>query len=235
MSLVETSDDLEVHVSPGYAIGPQGHWIRVREEQCGRLGCWLREQEGELNSPLASGAHRVFVTLCYEECPTDPVTIPATTCTTLEVSTAPSRILETSELRFDWQPPEQTLETVTRAFGDLLRQLEIHEGSLTPSDPLDDSEEFLDRVRQLGAASSPPLAPPPVPEVLWLWSDTACDTLRRALSVWITEIQPDLQATPDACLLLACIDFEIDADGRLVPGSTRLDDAERPLLVSSRL
>jgi hypothetical protein len=235
VSLVGSSDDLEVHVSPGYAIGPQRRWIRVREEQCGRLGCWLREQEGELETPLASGTHRVYVTLCYQECPTDPVTIPAATCTTFETSTAPSRILETSELRLVWQPPEQTVETGTRAFGDLLRQLEIHQGPLSPLDPPDDSEAFLDRVRQLGAPSSPPPAPPPGAEVLRLWPAAACDTLRRALTVWTTEIQPGLQETADACLLLASIDFEIDTDGRLVPNCARLDDATRPLLVPTRL
>ena len=230
-----TSDDVEIRVSPGYAVGPQGRWIWVQSEQCGQLNQWLQQQRGKLNTQLIQGPNRVYVTLCYDQCLTDPVPIAGTACNADEESLAPSRILETSKLRFTWQPPLQTLETTTRAFGDLLRELEIHQGPLSSLDSPDDSEHFIDRVKQLDTSSSPPLVSPPVPEVLWLWSATACDTLRRALSIWIKMIQPRLQETTEGCLLLASVDFNTDTDGNLMPGSVSLDDSARPLLVPGRL
>ena len=84
VSVIGLSDDVDVRVSPGYAVGPRGHWIWVQKEQCGQLNCWLLEQTKELDTPLAPGAHRVYVTLCYDQCLTDPVTIPSEAITYLQ-------------------------------------------------------------------------------------------------------------------------------------------------------
>lgn len=234
VSVKPLAGDVEIQISPGYAISPQGHWIWVERAQCGRLNPWLQQRCGDdFSPPLGPGVHTLYVTLCYRECLTDRVPIPQQTCAA--VKDAPSRILETFKLHFVWQAPKQTAEDVTRAFGDLLRQVEIITEPLPSPGTPDDSEHFIELVRNLGLPSSPPLASPPDTEPVRLWAATACATLRRALAVWVTEVCPRLHETPGDCLLLAAVDFQTDANGRLLPGTVTVADSVRPVLASDRL
>ncbi len=222
--------DAEVQISPGYAIGPLGQWVWVQQVQCGRLEPCLQQRRADTSSPpLGAGIHTLYVTLCYRECLTNYVVTPRDTCAA--VTQAPSRVLETCEIQFCWEAPRQTAEDVTRAFGDLLRRVEIITGPRPAPGTGDDSERFIELVRALGA----PPAPPADTQPLRLWAATACATMRRALAVWVTEVCPRLHDGTDDCLLLAAVDFHTDAGGRLLPETVTVADASRPILASDRL
>jgi competence ComEA-like helix-hairpin-helix protein len=141
-----------------------------------------------------------------------------------------------------------------RAFGDLMVQVEIvSDGTGSPS--VDDAERLLGAVQalvEMGAPlASPPLASPPVVDMgpFRLLASTACDTIRQALVVWATEVCPRLHAPlkpgEKDCILLACVDFDVDVngeldfsldpEGNLLPGSVAVDNCTRPVLVPDRL
>ena len=107
--------DVEIYVSPGYAISPQGRWIWLEYEQCGKLNQWLQQHKAELSPTLSPGSHQVYVTLGYDECLTDEVPIAGRACASDEDTRAPSRILETFQLQFAWQPPSGHLSAGRRA------------------------------------------------------------------------------------------------------------------------
>jgi hypothetical protein len=234
--------DVQIRVSPGYAISPKGKWIWVDRDQCGQLNQWLQQHKGDFSPPPGPGAQTVYVHLCYTECPDELVPIAGRACASDEDTRAPSRIVETFALRFSWEAPLQPKEDWTRAFGDLLARVEIVQTS--PPSP-DDRDELLQIVRGLGLPASPPLGSPPSGGPIQLSQITACDTIREALTIWVTEVSPRLQTKDEDCILLACIQFQVDAGGNLVfgtdaqgkllPGSVRVDDCERPVLVPDRL
>lgn len=233
VSVKPLAGDVEIQISPGYAISPQGHWIWVERPQCGRLTPWLQQHQDDFSPPPGPGVHTLYVTLCYRECLTDRVLIPQQTCAA--VKDAPSRILETFELHFAWQAPQQTAEDVTRDFGNLLRRVEIIADPLPSPGIPDDGERFIELVRNLGLPSSPPLVSPPDTDPIGLWEATACATLRQALAVWVTEVCPRLHEGAGDCLLLAAVDFLTDANGRLLPDTVTVADSVRPVLASDRL
>jgi hypothetical protein len=249
---VSDRSDVEIRVAPGFAIGPDGHWIHVPREQCALLGSWARRRiDGK--DPVR-GRHRAYVTLCYRECETDLVPIAGHPCATAEDNRAPSRVLESFRIEFTWAPPPQVREDAVRAFGELLERVDIEDA---PRGPGDDAE-FLHAVRRIceGVEPSPPAAetfewsirarPQPAigmregfreagspPATLTLNADTACDTIRQALTIWATQACPSLDG--ERCLLLSCVNFELSADLKLVPESVVVDDCVRPVLVPTRL
>lgn len=182
--------DVEIHVSPGYAISPQGRWIWLENEQCGKLNQWLQQHKAELSPTLGPSGHQVYVTLGYDECPTDEVPIAGRACASDEDTRSPSRILESFQLQFAWQPPPQPYEAAMRALSELLRQVQIDPGS---SPPQDDSDLLIDQIRQLGLSASPPIHSPPMATTLHLPRERAYDTLSRLLTVWATEVCPRLE------------------------------------------
>lgn len=229
------ADDVVIRISPGYAISPQGRWIWVQTEQCGRLDEWLRQHWRDLGSPPGLGPHTVYATLCYDQCPTDPVPIAARACAADEDTLAPSRLLETFKLQLVWQAPSQAAEEANRVLGHWLRRIELMDGPASPPGASDDRERLFALVRNLGLTTSPSLAPPLDGEPVRLWAATACDALRQALAIWITEVCPRLQTTTEDRLLLACIHFSTDGNGKLITGSVGVADCERPILVAGRL
>lgn len=239
---VVDGNDVEIHISPGYAITPKGHWVSVESEQCGQLNQWLQNHKDDLSPPAGPGIQRVFVSLCYDECFTELVPIAGQACASDEDSAKPSRILETFKIQFAWQAPEQLLEENARAFGELMQRVELIPSSSSPSEQ-DDSELLIELIRNLGIVASTPLNSPPE-DTIQLLDGTASETLRRALTVWVTEVCPRLSSKED-CVLLAAIDFNIDGtgnlivnvdqDGELVPGTVTIDESERPVLIPDRL
>lgn len=242
--------DVEIHVSPGYAISPQGRWIWMEYAQCGKLNEWLQLHKNELGPAFGPGRHRVYVTLGYDECLTAPVPIASRACASDEESRASSRIMESFQLRLAWQPPPQPYEDAMRALGELLRRVDIVPGPVSP--PGGDSELLLERVRDLGLAMSPPPLSPPDSTPIQLPREQAYDTLSRLLAIWATEVCPRLEPLEsrqgphqDGSLLLAAIAFDVkadgnldvrvDAEGKLIPDSITVDDRDRPVLVSDRL
>jgi len=245
--------DVEIVVSVGFAISPRGRWIRVERNQCAPLGRWLQAQAGSAYATPGPGPHKVYVTLCYNQCFTDVVPIAGQQCAPDATNQAPSRILESFALQFAWTPPVQLLEDRARAFGALMQRIEVVDaaGSLPGGD---DSQKLLDGVRALALD---PLLPASLPDLgpIHLARATAEATIREALTIWVTEVCPSvrpmhepnplLAPAADDCLLLAAIDFTVDARGQIVlafdslgqvqPGVIVIDETQRPVLVPSRL
>ncbi len=184
------ASEVEIRISPGYAISPQGKWIWVERELCARLGEWLARNE---TSPSLTGPQTLYVNLCYDECETDLVPIAGQPCADDEDTRAASRILETARAEFSWSPPAPEVEQQFRAFGDILSRVEIADGTISP----DDSQLLIDLVRGLAVVTSPPFIgspsnfSPPLEKIM-LSEMTACDTIREALAVWTTEVCPTL-------------------------------------------
>ena len=240
----EGGGDVEIRVSSGYAVSQRGRWIWVERDLCARLGEWLAK-----NPPLGSpstGPQTIFVKLCYEECPTDLVPIAGQPCAKDDDTRAPSRIIETGRAEFSWNAPDQKAEESFRRFGDLLDRVMIVDEALSP----DDSELFLDLIRQLCEPAGTPFGSPPLgspssvssppfdgDSIIRLSRATACDTMRTALTIWVTEVCPCIrpQTASDDCILLACVHFDLNSDGNLVNTSVVVSDCERPVLVPDRL
>ena len=237
--------DVRILVEPGYAVNPQGQWIWVEEQLCALLNAWVQNNQDENDGFLAPGANQVYITLCYDECPTDLVPIAGKACATEEDTRAPSRILETLRAEFSWEPPDQLGEDTAELFGWLLSMVTI-----TDEAAEDESDFFLDLVATLGLDESPmlsppgglngspvesPLASPPESGEILLWQETACDTIQQALVLWATEVCPRLQDTDETCILLGCIDFQVDLGGRVLPATVEVSDCDRPVLVPTRL
>jgi hypothetical protein len=244
---VPSNDDVEIRISPGYAITPQGNGVSVEYVQCGQLNQWLQRHKNDSNFPSSAGRHRVFVTLCYDECLTELVPIAGQACASDDESAKPSRILESFKIEYAWQaPPEQLIEEKIRAFGKLMQRVQFVSDSSSPPE-LDDSELLIELIRDLGIVvasppivSSPPLSPP---ATIRLLEKTASVTWRRALNIWVTEVYPNIlnaahlisKENAEDCLLLAAINFNLNATGNLVLETVTIDESERPVLVSDRL
>lgn len=241
--------DVQIAVSAGFAISPRGRWIRVERDQCAPLNQWLQAPTSLPSAMPGPGAHKIFVTLCYNQCLTDLVPIAGQQCAPDADNQAPSRILESFNLQFSWTPPPQPLEDRARLFGALMRQIEIVDapGSL-PGGSLpgaDDSQRLFTAVRAL--ALEPLSLPGSLPDggPFRVTSADADATIREALTIWVTEICPLIRPKPemsplldpaaDDCLLLAAIDFAVDSLGQLMPGSITIDETQRPVLVPSRI
>ena len=230
---LSNGSDVEVYVTPGYGISPQGHWIWVEHEQCGRFNQWLQGAPPNVASPPLSppDLQKVYVTLCYDQCLTDPVPVAGRACASDEDTRVPSRLLETFKLQFSWQAPKQTAEDAARDFEKLLGQVRIVPPSSLPD--ADDSTLLLERVAVIGTISASPSSPP-ITEI-HLSANTACATLQQALTVWVTEVCPRLESVTEDCLLLGGIDFDLDANGVLIPESVSIDERNRPVLVADRI
>ncbi|MCI0576998.1 MAG: collagen-like protein [Chloroflexi bacterium] len=221
--------DVEIVIERGYAVSPRGRWLWVEQEQCARLNEWIQAHRGELGTFSTPGSYAAYVQLCYVECPTDLVPIAGQACAPEEETQAPSRILETFHAELSWAPPEQAAEETIRAFGDLLGRVTIISETTSPPEP-DDGEYLLELVGNL-----PALSPPLGDEPIYLHESTACETMRRVLAVWATEVCPRLAPGEADCILLACVHFDVDAGGILLPGNVEVDNCERPVLVPDRL
>ncbi len=236
----------EVRVAPGLALDPQGREICVPEPQCARLEDWLaqRQAAGDFSPPLGlspPGPVTAYVVLCYRECETDRVPIPAGPCLSLDQSAVPSRIQDAFELSIVETPPPQVEETAIRILGDVLGHVRVEAapGALTDAEPL------VAELRALLEAS-PPVGPSSPPSDLVLDPTYAGAILREAFRVWVTEIRPQL--VPEgggclggprdpACVLLARLEFAIKAVSGvlLVDGPVTVDDSDRPVLVETRV
>ncbi|SEQ07054.1 hypothetical protein [Nitrosomonas ureae] len=240
---VPSGDDVEIRILPGYALTPKGHWISVESEQCGKINQWLQSHKNDLN--LSPGPQHLFVTLCYDECYTELVPIAGQACASDEDSSKPSRILESFKIEFSLQAPDQLMEEAARTFGELMQRVEFIPHSSSPPE-LDDSELLIGLIRNIGIVTSPPVSPLPEGATIRLLEDTACTTLRQVLNIWVTEVCPRLTLpSVEDCLLLADIGFNVDASGnlivnldaqgRLMPGTVTIDESERPVLISDRV
>jgi hypothetical protein len=253
-----------VVVDPGVAISPGGKFIRVCPAQCAWLNDWLAGVRDDpaffarVGSPPASSL-RLYVTLCYRQCPTDLAPVPGEPCRTETEAMAPSRWKDDFRLDLRFDPPPQREEIAIREFVSWYRRsVEItDEPGIFPT-----LEEFLDAIRAAAESSGSPLSgaefnfdSPPV--LLRVRGADACTYLRAALRLWATELRPRVQArgflrgsdctstgtevgSQDDCVLLAALDLPLlqlgFGDVRVDPAlPVVIDEHSRPYLIHLRL
>jgi hypothetical protein len=236
----------EVLVRAGIALDPRGRQIMVTQDQCAEIDAWLEANADALAASPLPDPLPLYVVLCYRECATDDVPVPGGPCRSLEDSRVASRIADDFLLELRRQPPAQVEEDRVRAFGDLLRAIEISDA---PGDFLM-LEELEDLVRGLGGGSPgvvPGIGSPPVYR---LHPDTAADLLEAAFRVWVTEVRPFLLPEGrncaggppvEGCVLLGQLDLTLEDAGDQLrvrdgdPANIVLDESARPYLLHTRL
>src|SRR5437588_94530 len=110
--IAQTTPQLEVQVTPGWAFNPKGQEIRVSQLMCLQVNDWVNSNLAALKALFSGPAPSTLnlcVVLCYRECKTDVVPIPGEPCRTQSSSMAPSRIADSFELMlcldYDASPP----------------------------------------------------------------------------------------------------------------------------------
>jgi len=246
-----------VMVAPGVALSPRGQTIRVCAAQCAYLQDWLNDHRNTILQRLGSppdDAITAHLALCYRDCTSDPVPIPGEPCRRAEDMTASSRLVDDFRLELRFDPPEQHEEDALRAFVDWLVLVPI--GGASPGSSLD---EFLAAIRAAALEmTSPPGAPlfshgSPPPSLRIAASD-ACEFLRAAFRVWVTEMRPRVlgasvgccskattAASPEECVWLGEVSVPVlvnELEGQLELDTTRtvtIDEEARPFVVHLRM
>ncbi len=244
-----------VKVSSGAALSPAGQLICVRPAQCAYLADWLNANQDKVALALGSPPHsfvKLYLTLCYSDCLADNVPIAGDPCRTADESVAPSRIVDDFKLEIRIDPPGQDEEEAMREFVQWLHLIEFSEGV----GPFLTLAQFEDLVRKEAKALTPPLAPKHLllksPPNKWnIHKSDACEFLRAAFRIWVTEIRPLYHAVcetrpcgcgsvergpaVDECLLLAELDVTLTFDGtRWVVASANdvhINERRRPYLI----
>jgi len=221
----QTSPQLEVQVTPGWAINPKGQEIYVPQLMCVNVNDWVQANLSALQTafpgPVPSNLS-LCVVLCYRECQTDVVPIPGEPCQSQSTSTAPSRIADSFELMLCLNslaspplssPPSGSsaasalcefrptliADEAVQSFAQLLSEIQT-----SPTGPfltLDQLKQLvLDLLQPLASPplSSPPLASPPQGPPYYVPASQAAGMLRAAYRTWITEVRPFLAAAQGA-------------------------------------
>ncbi len=251
-----------VTVGSGAALLPTGRLVCVNTTQCGYVNDWLAAHKTEvpalLGSPLDSIS--LYLTLCYRECPVDPVPIPGEPCRTEDELMAPSRLVDDFILELRTTPPDQREEDLVREFLAWMRALAFGGGG-----PYATVETFIAALKVSvveGPQSplvSPPSSPLSAPGVHFVFGSPltslaldpalAGEYFRAAFRVWATEIRPKVHAAcctaghgcgcdenaatplPDECLLLARVNVPVVNIGG---DEWRVDDTQTITLDESR-
>ena len=265
-----------VLVEPGVALSPRGQLIRVTPAQCAYLNPWLAANKDELERRFAvvgsppNEELRLYLVLCYRDCATEMTPVPGEPCRSEEELMAASRLVDDFRLELRFDPPDQKEEDAIRDFVDWLSRIEITDSSTTTL------KDFLDAIREaahltspLASPLSPPLSSPLSPPDDFMFgsplanltipASRACEYLRAAFLVWVTELRPlwrpnwlsewqcchqkqtHKDESREECLLLAEIDVPIRRVA--LPDETKVDDLRdpvineerRPFLIHSRL
>jgi hypothetical protein len=247
--------DVTVTVGPGMAIDQAGREVTVPTAQCARLGAWLAAQEeassGTVEANLGiSGELVVYVVASYAECPDDLVPLPGQPCSTSSQVQVPSRLRDAWDIELRWAPPAMPAWDVTRELARLLNSVQVIPGL----DPALSSEEALtDAVLALPSPQTPsdgpsdaPSGSPPGPVTYQLPAEEADDAFGRILTVWVTQVRPqlppDLTAPDpswDPSVLLAVItcypQLPFVAANPVITSYSAPDDTGRPYLLHTGL
>ena len=195
---VSDGADPEVTVASGAAVMPTGQLVRVAPAQCANLNDWLAKNGARVSERIASppAALPLYVVLCYDSCETDVRPIPGEPCRSEAEMMQPARIMDAFRLELRLDPPIHREERAIRQFVRWVTDtVEISEGPASP--PSGTLEDFLDLLRHAVPTASPPASPPEPefdlmspPARFTLDRDDACDYLKAALRVWVTELRP---------------------------------------------
>ena len=203
-----------VIVDPGVAVSPSGQMICVPSAQCAYLRDWVTDHATEVDStagsPIASSI-KLYVVLCYRDCPVDNVPIAGEPCRSEDQLMAPSRVKDDFCLELRLPKPASALssppadlmfdsaafqreEDAIRDFADWFARIPVD--SSGPSTPLD---QFLGALRSGAQAwmnSSPPSSPPgdfmfgSPPGFLRINSADLCSYSSAVMRLWVTELRP---------------------------------------------
>jgi hypothetical protein len=260
----KTTRGPRVSVASGTALGPRGQLICVRAAQCAYVNDWLKANgpalQAFVTSPLGSSV-KLYLVLCYRDCPVDSVPIAGEPCRSADDLMAPSRLVDDFRLDFRLAPPLQLEEDAIRDFVDWLHQIDVTNAA-GPYTSLADFEKALRGA--LGTVGSPPNPGAffnlgsPLPGIR-IHAGDACAYMQVAFRIWVTEMRPLFHGSwpgagcsagtdagnavppPDECLLLAEIDVPVVNVG---PGANwqaddthpvRIDESRRPILVHARM
>lgn len=243
--------DVTVTVDPGMAIDQFGREVTVPTAQCARLGAWLAAQEeasaGTVEANLGiSGELVIYVVAAYAECRDNLVPVPGQPCSTSSQLQVPSRLRDAWDIELRWAPPSMPAWDVVRQLARLLNSVQVVPGL----DPALSSEQALtDAVLALPLPQTPSDAPsgsPPGPASYQLPADGADDAFGRILTVWVTQVRPQLPpdlTAPDPSLdpsvLLAAItvypQLPFSAASPVITSYSAPDDTGRPYLLHTGL
>ena len=219
-----TAPQLEIQVTPGWAINPKGQEIHVPQLMCLPVNSWLQANLQELQTLFpghAPAALDLCVVLCYRECKTDVVPIPGEPCQSQTNSNAPSRIQDSFELQLCLNPyasppassppgsppsgaldsgglrefrPAQAEDDAVRALVTLISQIQVSD-----TGPYLTSAQLEELVLELipGGVAKPLTSPPSGPPYYVAPGDLR-EVLRAAMRIWITEVRPALAASQSA-------------------------------------
>jgi hypothetical protein len=249
-----------VLVTPGVALSPRGQLIRVTPAQCAYLDPWLAANKDKLGQ--SNNVH-LYVVLCYRDCATRMIPVPGEPCRSEEELMAPSRLADDFRLELRLTAPDQKEENALRDFVEWLSHVEIKDASVTTLD------DFLDSIREAAhlapeaAARSEvdsPLNSPldflygSPPAGVSIPAAHACEYLRAAFLLWVTELRPlwqpnwfrewqccDSKTTEpeparEECVLLAELDVPITDEIKVEdPSRINVNEERRPFLVHLRL
>jgi hypothetical protein len=253
-----TANDPEVQITvgAGMAIDQWGRPIVVRNDLCARLGAWLAKwQRDHSDDPLTKhlddkGNASLYVVASHDECEDVLVPIPGQPCSSSQTTQAPSRIRDSYNIDFRWNPPEMPAWNIVRCFAKLMSLVRI-----VPELPqeLSDEGKIIAQVRQLNQ---------PCPDfatvtdrtthVFRLPAETAREALDRIFTVWTTEVRPKQSnllnpkangKASEAAILLARLDFkpQISGEGNTTTVTFEKDaevvvnDEGRPYLLHTQL
>ncbi len=255
---VKLRNDLKVSVSPGTALSPRGHLIRVAPEQCAALNDWLRLDTTRKEIQGLGNRFQVYVVLCFRDCPVDELPVPGEPCRCEDQAKAPSRVLDDFRLELRLSPPAQREEDAVRDFVQWIRQIKVVDNSAGASSVA----AVLDAIRAAAQDRLSPLESPPdflygsPPSHLAIPATRLCEYLRAALKLWVVELRPIWQAqwgsrtgggcgchgdeqtvggNAEECLLLAALDVRLTGGQVAAATDVVVDDSRRPFVVSLRL
>jgi len=253
-----------VSVSCGDALSPKGQMIRVCPSQCAYLNDWLTANQTDvqvaLNTSPPGSMIKLWLTLCYRDCPVDPVPIAGEPCRSADDLMAPSRLVDDFRLELRLSPPMQQEEDAIRDFVNWLDQITITDA---PGN-FPTLKQFEDALRAAVVTASSPINPAayfqlgsPLNQIN-VHPAQIGDYLKSAFRIWVTEIRPQFHSgwssascscsgetsqtmPPEDCLMLAEVDIPLVNVG---PGqnwqvdgtkATTLDESQRPILLHTRL
>jgi hypothetical protein len=253
-----------VSVSCGDALSPKGQMIRVCPSQCAYLNDWLNANQAGVQAVLGTSPPgsmiKLWLALCYRDCPVDPVPIAGEPCRSADDLMAPSRLVDDFRLELRLTQPLQQEEDAIRDFVLWLDQIQITDApGAFPT-----IAQFEDALRTALIPVSSPLNPAtyfhfgsPLSQ-FHIHPSQIGDYLKSAFRIWVTEIRPMFHSgwpapncscagetsqtsPPEDCLMLAEVDVPVVNIG---PGQnwqvdssrqTALDESQRPILLHTRL
>jgi hypothetical protein len=148
-----------IMVSSGNALTPRGQLVCVKPAQCAYLDDWLAANKASIpalvGSPLGATIS-LYLTLCFRDCPVDPLPIPGEPCRSEAELLQPSRLVDDFTLELRTTPPRQEEEDAVVELVRWLRSLQV--GGPGPYATID---QFIQALRSaVQTVSSPPSSPP---------------------------------------------------------------------------